>query len=104
MYNNAKEAIKELSKKYEELYLVTNYLTDRRTGEMTNVWNIYAKKEDALRWPALCVNHGHLAYPDYEKSDVEEAMDDGKEHVIMTETYTYGQVPIESKFVYQKVA
>ena len=104
MYNNAKEAIKELSKKYEELYLVTNYLTDRRTGEMINVWNIYAKKEDALRWPVLCVAHGNLAYPDYEKSDVEEAMDDGKEHVIMTESYTYGETPIDSKFVYQKVA
>lgn len=104
MYNNAKEAIKELSKYYEELYLVTNYLIDRRTGEMTDVWHIYPKKEDALRWPALCESHGHLAYSDYEKSDVEEANDDGKEHVIMTETYTYGQVPIESKFVYQKVA
>ena len=104
MYKTSKEAVDELSKKYEELYLVTNYLTDRKTGETTDVWNIYAKKEDALRWPALCESHGKLSYSDYEKSDVEEAIDDVKEHVIMTETYTYGQVPIESKFVYQKVA
>lgn len=49
------QAIKRLKQEgFKTLYVVDCYVTDRSHLVSTWLWNIYATREDALRWIELC--------------------------------------------------
>lgn len=52
-YNSKKEAIKELRASGEtELYIVTCRMQDKKEG--TDLWVIYNKYDDAMKWINMC--------------------------------------------------
>lgn len=101
MINESKtDAIKGLIDEEKELYLVENFL--EADGHMTNLWNLYNNKDNALRWVDNVEVMGKTFRPDY-WSMRGEAIDDGVGHHILEECYNSNGVPIRSYFVYQKI-
>lgn len=101
MINESKtDAIKRLIDGEKELYLVENFL--EADGHMTNLWNLYNNKDNALRWVDNVEEFGKAYRPGY-WSKRSEAIDDGIGGIVLEERYSSDGVQIYSYFVYQKI-
>ena len=104
-FGTKEDAIERLRKEGEKkLYVVTNYVKDK-DGHEEELWNIYTKVSDAVRWVALC-NAVYSKNPNFEVLSVSNLKVFKKRcHRIWEKQvwYTFTDGTVEQSFVFERV-